>query len=142
VNPTRQLLEHNPASKLCQRNWSDPPLTEEVSSIRMIPCHEIKIRGHIRRGGEGAPVSQKTSDSGRERRDRSPEGLSRRARFEASLKLLADLGLSPNAVEYYRQLARKKRTLPHVLVRQMAEKVAAPESVVLGRMGLSPSHPV
>jgi hypothetical protein len=79
---------------------------------------------------------------GSERRDSSPEVIARRARFEASLKLLADLGLSQDALEYYRRLARKKRTLPHVLVRQMAEKVAAPESVILGRMGLSPSHPV
>jgi hypothetical protein len=87
-------------------------------------------------------VGQDTGYSGSERRDRGPEGLARRARFEASLTLLDDLGLSPDALEYYRRLARKKRTLPHVLVRQIAEKVAAPESVVLGRMGLSPSHPV
>jgi hypothetical protein len=87
-------------------------------------------------------VPRDTKPTSSERRDRSSEGIARRARFEASLKLLADLGLSPDALEYYRQLARKKRTLPHVLVRQMAEKVAAPESVVLGRMGLSLSHPV
>jgi len=87
-------------------------------------------------------VSHDTSHSGPERRDRSPEGMVRRARFEASLKLLADLGLSLHALEYYRQLSRKKRTLPHQLVRAMAEKVAAPESVVLGRMGLNPSQPV
>lgn len=87
-------------------------------------------------------MSRDTRSSGSERRDRSPEGIARRAQFEASLELLADLGLSPHALEYYRQLARKKRTLPHQLVRAMAEKVAAPESVVLGRMGLSPSQPV
>ena len=87
-------------------------------------------------------MSRNTSHSGSERRDRSSEGLTRRARFEASLKLLADLGLSPDALEYYRALARKTRTLPHELVRAMAEKVAEPAIVVLGRMGLSPSHPV
>jgi hypothetical protein len=87
-------------------------------------------------------MSHDTRYSGSERRDKSPEGIARRARFEASLKRLADLGLSPDALEYYRQLARKKRTLPHEIVRAMAEKVAAPESVVLGRMGLSPGHPV
>jgi hypothetical protein len=76
-----------------------------------------------------------------DRRDRSPEGVVRRARFEASLNLLADLGLSPDALEYYCQLARKKRTLPHHLVRAMAEKVAAPEAVVLGKMGLDPTRP-
>jgi len=77
-----------------------------------------------------------STNPGPERRDTSPEGIARRARFEASLKLLAELGLSPDVLEYYRLLARKKRTLPHVLVRGMAEKVAAPESVVLGRIGL------
>jgi len=86
-------------------------------------------------------VSHDTGQSGSERRDKSPEGMARRARFEASLKLLADLGLSPDALEYYRQLARKKRTLPHKLVRTMAEKMAAPESVVLGRIGLDPTRP-
>jgi hypothetical protein len=86
-------------------------------------------------------VSYYTRDSGSDRRDRSPEGIAKRARFEASLKLLADLGLSPDALEYYRQLARRKRTLPHELVRAVAEKVAAPEGVVLGRMGLDPTRP-
>jgi len=80
--------------------------------------------------------------SGSERRDRSPEGIAKRARFEGSLKLLADLGLSPDALEYYRQLARRKRTLPHELVRAIAEKVAAPEGVVLGKMGLDPTRPI
>jgi hypothetical protein len=76
-----------------------------------------------------------------ERRDTSQEGKAKRARFEASVKLLVDLGLSPHALEYYRQLARKKRTLPHELVRAMAEKVAAPEAVILGRMGLDSTRP-
>jgi hypothetical protein len=83
-------------------------------------------------------VSRIADHSGSERRDRSPEGLAKRARFEASLKLLADLGLSSEAIEYYRLLARKKRTLPHEQVRAIAEKVAAPNSVVLGWMGLGP----
>jgi hypothetical protein len=86
-------------------------------------------------------VPQNARYSGPERRDRTPAGLTRRARFEASLALLAGLGLSPNALEYYRRLARKKRTLPHELVRAIAEKVAEPDSVVLGRMGLDPSRP-
>jgi hypothetical protein len=86
-------------------------------------------------------VPQTNRYSGPERRDRRPEGLARRARFEASIALLADLGLSPNALEYYRRLARKKRTLPHELVCAIAEKVAEPDSVVLGRMGLDPSRP-
>ena len=86
-------------------------------------------------------MSHDAGHSGLDRRDRCPEGIARRGRFETSLQLLAVLGLSPEALEYYRRLARKKRTLPHELVRAMAEKVAAPESVVLGRMGLSPSHP-
>ena len=78
-------------------------------------------------------MSHDTGQSSSERRDKSPEGMARRAQFEASLKLLADLGLSPDALEYYRLVARKKRTFPHVLIREMAEKVAAPESVVLGK---------
>jgi hypothetical protein len=90
----------------------------------------------------GLSVSRETRHSGPERRDKSPGGTDRRAKFEASLKLLADLGLSPDALEYYRRLARKRRTLPHEQVRALAEKMAVPESVVLGRMGLSPSHPV
>jgi hypothetical protein len=87
-------------------------------------------------------VSHNTSRSGAERRDTSPAGNARRARFEASLKQLGDLGLSPEALEYYRLLARKKRTLPHELVRVMAEKVAEPAIVVLGRMGLDLGRPV
>jgi hypothetical protein len=86
-------------------------------------------------------VSHNTGHPGPERRDRSPEGISQRARFQASLKLLADLGLSPDALEYYRRLARKKRTLPHKLVCAIVEGVAAPESVVFGRMGLDPNRP-
>jgi hypothetical protein len=80
-------------------------------------------------------------DTSTERWDRSPEGIARRARFEASVKLLADLGLSPDALEYYRGLARKNRTLPHQLVRAIAEKVAVPEAVVLGRMGVDLGRP-
>jgi hypothetical protein len=38
-------------------------------------------------------------------------------------------------------LARKKRTLPHQLVRSMAEKMAAPETIILGRMGVDPTRP-
>jgi hypothetical protein len=56
-------------------------------------------------------------DTSTERRDRSPESIARRARFEASVKLLADLGLSPDALEYYRRRAQQKRMLPHELVR-------------------------
>ena len=81
-------------------------------------------------------------DARPERRDISPEGIARRARFEASLKLLFDLGLSRDAREYYRRLARQKRTLPHELVCAVAEKVAAPETIVLGRMGLDSTRPV
>jgi hypothetical protein len=62
-------------------------------------------------------------DTSTERRDRRPEGIGRRAQFEESVKLLADL------------------TLPHQLVRAMVEKAAAPERVVLGRMGLDLSRP-
>ncbi|GEM_PF-1587074 len=61
-----------------------------------------------------------------ERRDTSPAGLARRARFEASLALLRSLGLSPRAVEHYRQRARETHRLPHELVRDVAEAAARP----------------
>jgi len=51
------------------------------------------------------------------------------------------MGLSPEALEYYLGLARQRRTLPHQVVRDVAEKVAAPESVVLGRMMLERNRP-
>jgi hypothetical protein len=72
-----------------------------------------------------------------ERRDRSHAGIARRAKFDASLKMLADLGLSREAVEYYRRLARKQRCLPHELVCAMAERVAVPEKALLGLLGLN-----
>jgi len=68
-------------------------------------------------------------DSGRsypEKRDTSPTGIARRARFKASLNLLCSLGLSPHALEHYRQLARETRVLPHALVCYAAEKTAFP----------------
>lgn len=68
--------------------------------------------------------------SGPERRDLSPQGRGRRAQFAVSVKLLADLGLSPDAIEYYRRLARKKKTLPHDLVRALAEEEARWETTV------------
>lgn len=86
-------------------------------------------------------MSHNTRYSSPERRDMSPEGIARRARFQASLQLLAELGLSPNALEYYRRLARKNRVLPHELVCATAEKVATIETVVIGRMVLDPTRP-
>jgi hypothetical protein len=86
-------------------------------------------------------VPQDNRYSGPERRDKSQGGLTRRARFEASVKLLADLGLSASALDYYRRLARKRRVLPHELVCEIVEKIAEPDTVVLGRMGLDPSRP-
>ncbi len=61
----------------------------------------------------------------RERRDMSPEGIARRARFEESLNLLRSLGLSPSSIEYFRQLARVTRQLPHELVREIADESAS-----------------
>jgi hypothetical protein len=78
---------------------------------------------------------------GPERRDRTPAGIARRTQFEASLQLLAALGLSPDTIEYYRRLARKKRTLPHQLVRAIAENIASLEMVVLGKVGRDPTRP-
>ena len=77
---------------------------------------------------------------GPERRDRTPVGVARRARFETSLQLLAELGLSRDAIEYYRRLARKKKTLPHELVRAIAENIASLEMVVLGKIRPDPKR--
>lgn len=69
--------------------------------------------------------------SGPERRDEEQarlaeaDRIARRARFEESLNLLRSLGLSPNAIEHYRQVARETRQLPHELVRKIAEELAA-----------------
>ena len=96
---------------------------------------------NVENGGGGVAVSHTTRYAGPERRDTSPEGVARRARFQASLKLLSELGLSPKALEYYKRLARTNRALPHELVRAMAEKLATPETVVIGKMGLDPTRP-
>lgn len=76
-----------------------------------------------------------------ERRDTSPVGIARRARFESSLKLLTQLGLSRNAVEHYRRLARKEKMLPHELVCAIAEGAATSQTVMLGRKGVPPTKP-
>lgn len=78
---------------------------------------------------------------GPERRDTSPAGRARRAQFEASLQVLVALELSAGTVEYYRRLARKKRTLPHLLIRALAENIASLEMVVFGKVGLDPTRP-
>ena len=78
---------------------------------------------------------------GPERRDKSPVGAARRSQFEASIQVLVALELSPGTIEYYRRLARKKRTLPHLLIRAVAENIASLEMVVLGKIGLDPTRP-
>jgi hypothetical protein len=75
-----------------------------------------------------------------ERRDMSPQGVARRARFESSLDLLRALGLSSAALEHYRRRARKTRKLPHVLVRDMAEEVAQTE-IILYTIGSRSGRP-
>jgi hypothetical protein len=59
-----------------------------------------------------------------QRRDTRPLGIARRKRFDESLELLRVLGLSPDAIEQYREFARRRRKLPHELVRTMAEHAA------------------
>lgn len=59
-----------------------------------------------------------------ERRDMSLRGVARRAQFDASLDVLRTFGLSDEAIEHYRHLARKMRKLPHELVRDIAEGAA------------------
>ena len=48
-----------------------------------------------------------------ESRDTSPEGVARRAKFDASLDLLQAVGLPPHVIEHYRVLARETHKLPH-----------------------------
>lgn len=59
------------------------------------------------------------------RRDLSTSGIAKRARFKASLDLLRALEFSDEALAHYERLARQARTLPHVLVRDIAEAVLA-----------------
>ncbi|HLJ59043.1 MAG TPA: hypothetical protein VKZ50_04855 [bacterium] len=75
-----------------------------------------------------------------ERRDTSPEGAARRARFEESLELLRALGLSPFAIEHYRRLARKTRKLPHELVRTLVEETAE-QPDILTLIGVNAGRP-
>jgi len=58
------------------------------------------------------------------RRDMSPLGVAPRKRFDESLNLLRALGLSPVAIEHYRQRGRKTHRLPHEFVCAMAEGAA------------------
>jgi len=60
----------------------------------------------------------------RTQRDLSSDGLSKRARFEASLGLLCELGLSRDALAYCRRIARKTRQLPHAVVCELVERAA------------------
>ena len=75
-----------------------------------------------------------------ERRDMSPQGVARRARFEESLDLLRALGLSPFAIEHYRRLARKTRKLPHELVRALVEETAE-QPDILTLIGVDTGRP-
>jgi len=75
-----------------------------------------------------------------ERRDMSPQGAARRARFEESLDVLRALGLSSFAIEHYRRLARKTRKLPHELVRTVAEE-AAQQPDILTLIGVHAGRP-
>jgi len=69
-------------------------------------------------------MSDRKSVSPTERRDMSPLGAARRKRFDNSLNLLRALGLSPVAIEYYRQRGHKTHRLPHKFVCAIAENAA------------------
>lgn len=74
----------------------------------------------------------------REQRDTTQMGRARRKRFEDSLDLLRALGLSVQAVEYYRSLARTTRKLPHELV---CEALEAHVRRANPTAALGPGHP-
>jgi hypothetical protein len=59
-----------------------------------------------------------------ERRDASPAGVAGRNQFEESFRLLASLGLSPQAIDNYRRRANEARRLPHEVVRDVAEQAS------------------
>jgi hypothetical protein len=59
-----------------------------------------------------------------ERRDTSPAGAAGRNQFEESFKLLTLLGLSAQALDYYRRRANEARRLPHEVVRDVAEQAS------------------
>jgi hypothetical protein len=63
-----------------------------------------------------------------ERRRTHATGLLRRTVFEESLALLRAIGFSSDAVEYYRQVARKAHKLPHESARDVAETAAIPRA--------------
>lgn len=83
----------------------------------MLPSRSLRTATQIAVPGRNAVATG-------ERRDMSPVGVARRKRFDDSLDLLRALGLSSTAVEHYRLLARKTRTVPHQLVCTMAEHAA------------------
>jgi hypothetical protein len=56
-----------------------------------------------------------------ERRDTTSAGVASRTRFADSLRLLVSLGLSPQAIAYYRRRAAQTGRLPHEVVRDAAE---------------------
>lgn len=64
------------------------------------------------------------SDGGprHERRDTSPAGLWNRAQFDASLKVLRDIGLSARALEYFARRGRRTGRLPHELVAEFLDE--------------------
>lgn len=64
------------------------------------------------------------SDTGplHERRDTSPAGLWNRAQFDASLKVLRDIRLSPRAIEYFARRGRRTGRLPHELVAEFIDE--------------------
>jgi len=67
-----------------------------------------------------------------ERRDTSAEGRARRHRFAESLQKMREFGFRPDAVEYYRGVARATARLPHEIVCDLA---AGPHPSARGVLG-------
>jgi hypothetical protein len=59
-----------------------------------------------------------------DRRDKSPAGVAGRSPLDESLRLIASLGLSPQAIDYYRRAAAEARRMPHEMLREVAERAA------------------
>lgn len=94
--------------------------------------------GNHRTTGEIAVSGRKVAAAA-ERQDMSLSGFERRKRFDYSLDLLRAVGLSPAAVDHYRRLARRTRTLPHELVCAAAER--ATQDGILVAIVMSGSGP-
>ena len=73
-------------------------------------------------------------------KDVNEQEVARSEKFNDSLDLLCDLGLSPYAIEYYLWLAYETGGLPHELLREMIEEHVRRTNAILAAI-VNPGHP-